>query len=430
MTKVKENLDNENTKFLGKKKISKIVPIFLIVVIIVITWLLSQRFTTVFIDNNVTQVPTGNIDIFDINCNDNCSCSENEQQNQIINKLNKLNNDSSLNNISISQGTLKFDSNINNYNILVEHNVDRITLNANKNSDRASLFYIYNNKIYNEFNDMSISVGKNVITIVVIAENGNLTSYRIIITRLDNSGKIMNLAPKDENNSLVNITISNGDLSFEKDKTNYTVLLDDDVDKITLIAMKESEKSTVSYVYNGKSYSEFKDITLSSKTNIITIIVTAENGSTMNYVITIKKPSKLASVDGLGWYSTNNLNVFSNPVYKGEAMIAPGSENSYEFIIRNKVNKKVKYKFVFNETSVYKINMKYRLKRNDKYIVGNENTWVSYNELNTKEMEVDYNKADNYILDWKWFDGENDNLIGKLQNDYNLSITLSAIIQE
>lgn len=426
---MKESRDNkiEKDSFFDKDKKAKIVPAFLIVVAIIILWLLFQRFTTAFIGNNITQVPTGNIDIFEINCNDNCSCSENEQPNQITNKLN---NDSFLSNISISQGTLKFDSKINSYNVLVENHVDKITLNATRNNNKATLFYIYNKKIYSSFNDVSISIGENVITIVVIAENGNLTSYRVVVSRLDNKGEVVPPLIKDTNNNLTNITISNGSLAFEKGKTDYTVLLDDEIEKITLIAIKESEKSTVSYVYNGKNYNEFNDIKLSFGNNIVTIVVTAEDGSVMKYTVTVKKPSSLDSLDDLGWYTHNNLNIFSNPAYKGEAIIAPGSENSYEFIIRNKVNKKVKYKLEFDETSEQKINMKYRLKRNGEYLIGNENTWVSYSELNTRELEVNYNKADDYILDWKWFDGENDNLIGKLQNDYTLSITLSAITTE
>lgn len=423
---MKENRNNkiEKDSFFDKDKKAKIVLAFLIIVVIIILWLLFQRFTIAFMGNNITQVSTGNIDIFEINCNDNCSCSENKQPNQIINKLN---NDSFLSNIFISQGTLKFDSKINSYNVLVENHIDKITLNATRNNNKATLFYIYNKKIYSSFNDVFISIGENVITIVVIAENGDLTSYRVVVSRLDNKGEVVPPLIKNTNNNLTNITISNGSLVFEKGKTDYTVLLDDEIEKITLIAIKESEKSTVSYVYNGKNYNEFNDIKLSFENNIVTIIVTAEDGSVMKYTVTVKKPSSLDSLDDLGWYTHNNLNIFSNPAYKGEAIIAPGSENSYEFIIRNKVNKKVKYKLEFDETSEQKINMKYRLKRNGEYLIGNENTWVSYSELNTRELEVNYNKADDYILDWKWFDGENDNLIGKLQNDYTLSITLSAI---
>lgn len=413
-------MKNTTTQDLNKKnKKEKIVFWFLVIVTIIIILLLFQRFLTTFINDKNRKVLTGNMDIFEIKCNDNCFCSEKNPT------INKLDDDSSLTNIFINKGTLHFDKNIYNYNVLLENSVDKITLSATKSSNNSSLYYIYNKKIYSSFSDIPIVVGENVITIAVIAENGNLTNYRVIVTRLNNNGDIIKPVVKDTDSSLRNLTISNGNLLFEKSKISYTVFVDDDVRKITLVATKESEKSTVSYIYNGKNYNEFRDIEITEESNIVTVLVTAEDGTSTSYVVLIAKKS----ADYLKWYSTNNLNIFTNPVYENEAILAPGSFNSYEFVVSNKVNNKVKYQFEFNEKSDYEINMKYRLKRNGEYLVGDEKNWVKFSELNIGEIEIDANKEDDYILDWKWFDSENDSLIGELQDDYTLSITLSAIIQ-
>lgn len=411
-------MEVKKEKFLNIINNKKIVLCLLLAIMIII--LLLYRFITFYDGKNYNRIPTGNVDVFEINCNDNCDCISNFE-------INNLDNDSYLSNLSISSGNLTFDKNIKNYNILVENNITKITLNATKNNDKSTLYYIYKNRIYTSFNDIPISVGENIITIVVIAENGSLSSYRIILKRLDEKSEVVTPEVKDSNTFLSNITISDGNLKFEKNTKNYQVQVDNNINKITLNAIPESEKSTVYYIYNGKYYSEFKDIDISDRNNIITIVVTAEDGTTNNYVVNVvKKMNDLAYLDELEWYSKNTLNIFSNPAYENKAVLAPGSSNSYEFVIKNKVNRKVKYKLEFLEDSEYKINMRYRLKRNGKYIVGNEDEWVNTDDINLMEIEVDYGKEDDYTLDWKWFDGENDNLIGKLQNDYSLRITLSA----
>lgn len=411
------------------KKMQKVLLCFSIIMIVIIILLLFQRALYFFINyrGKNDKFPTGNIDVFELKCNDNCTCSE---SNQFPKTSINLDNDSSLSDIFVSTGSLKFNEKTTNYNILLENNINKITLNAIKNSPKASLYYVYNKKVYSNFNDMDISVGTNIITIIVISESGNLSSYKVIITRLNENGEIIQSTPKDSNNNLINITISTGNLKFKKNKTNYTVYINDDIDKITLIATKESEKSKVSYIYNGKSYDEFKNINIVSNVNVVTVVVTAENGNSIYYVVNIKKTSDVSNIDGLQWHSVNDLNIFSNPIYDGEDIIAPGSSNSYEFVIKNVVDKKVRYQLKFKEQSKYAINMKYRLKRNGEYLIGNEKKWVSYKELDTTGLVISSNESDNYTLEWKWFDGENDNLIGKLQNDYILSISLSAILEE
>lgn len=414
--------NNNASSFFYKDKQKKMASIFILVAIIIILLLI---FLVFFYRRQIIQSPTGNIDVFEIKCNDNCSCSGNSS-----NVANDLNSDSSITNILISKGNLNFNKNIVNYTILVENEIDKITINAIKNNDKTTIYYIYNKKIYNQFNDIPILVGENIVTVISIAENGSLTSYKVSISRLDKNGEIVNEIPKDANTNLSNLTISHGDLIFEASKKSYIVYVEDSLKKITINATSESKKASISYVYNGKIYHEFNDIKITSPSSVVTIVVTAENGNSTNYVINIKKTTDLPPIDGLQWYSTNNLNIFSNPAYNGEAIISPGSSNSYEFTIKNKVEKNIEYQINFKEKTKFPINMKYRLKRNGKYIVGNDDEWVSYNKLNISQLTIDKNKADNYILDWKWFDGDNDTLIGKLQDEYTLSITLSAVVED
>ena len=61
------------------------------------------------------------------------------------------------------------------------------------------------------------------------------------------------------------------------------------------------------------------------------------------------------------------------------------------------------------ENTEYSINLKYRLKRNNTYVIGNDNNWVSANELKTEFSKINANTSDNYSLDWQWmYDDDKD----------------------
>ena len=127
------------------------------------------------------------------------------------------------------------------------------------------------------------------------------------------------------------------------------------------------------------------------------------------------------------WESTNVLNLFSNPFYEGENIIAPLSTNAYQFVIRNSTNYQVKYNINFVENNKDNINMKYRLKKNGEYIAGNEKEWVTYEQLNIKSRNLNVNESDTYYLEWKWFESENDTEVGiDIEAMYSLNIELSA----
>ena len=79
------------------------------------------------------------------------------------------------------------------------------------------------------------------------------------------------------------------------------------------------------------------------------------------------------------------------------------------------------------EASEYKVNLKYRLRRNNSYIIGNENNWVTADELKTEFSKININASDNYSLDWNWvYDDGNDaedTLVGKnMTSEYKLNV--------
>lgn len=120
------------------------------------------------------------------------------------------------------------------------------------------------------------------------------------------------------------------------------------------------------------------------------------------------------------------LEIFTNAAFNYTTKIAPGVSNTYNFVVHNSVNTDIKYYIEMYEESEYKVNLKYRLKNGDNYVVGNDATWVSVDELQTAMKELGKGSSDQYSLDWKWFDDDlNDNIAGKnMESEYKLNIRI------
>jgi hypothetical protein len=108
--------------------------------------------------------------------------------------------------------------------------------------------------------------------------------------------------------------------------------------------------------------------------------------------------------DKNGWYVyQKNLQIFQNAAFEYTNKIAPGVSNSYDFKVHNETKKSIRYNVQFEEESEYPVNMLYRLKRGGSYVVGDESTWVSANDLTVSALKILASDGiDTYTLDWKW----------------------------
>ena len=121
------------------------------------------------------------------------------------------------------------------------------------------------------------------------------------------------------------------------------------------------------------------------------------------------------------------LEIFTNAAFEYTNKIAPGVSNTYQFVVHNSTNKKLNYYVQMYEESEYDINLKYRLRRNNDYVVGDDNTWVTANELKTAFSKIDSSSSDSYSLDWIWeFNDDKDaedTLAGSnMESNYKLDI--------
>ena len=122
-----------------------------------------------------------------------------------------------------------------------------------------------------------------------------------------------------------------------------------------------------------------------------------------------------------------HLEIFNNAAYQYTSKIAPGISNTYHFVVHNSTKLKLKYNVEMYEESEYKVNLKYRLKRNNSYVIGNDFKWVTANELKTEFSKINAYTSDSYSLDWKWEyeDGKDDEdtIAGEnMTSEYKLNI--------
>lgn len=121
------------------------------------------------------------------------------------------------------------------------------------------------------------------------------------------------------------------------------------------------------------------------------------------------------------WSQTTSLKIFDVDV------IAPGDSGSYDFIINNNTSKNVEYNIDFDERNASNVNLMYKLKRNNEYVVGNDSEWIYYNDLDINAKVLNSRKNDSYTLEWKWVHSDHDTPAGRDENaTYGLSILIHA----
>lgn len=202
---------------------------------------------------------------------------------------------------------------------------------------------------------------------------------------------------KDEN-------IDKPELNGEEDKE------DQSVDKEIIIDTNTTNNQTNTIIKNDK------DNTSSGNNNI------NDNNSNDNENKEDNENDNEFIVD---WMKSEKLNIFANSYFNGQNKIAPGVSGSYRFKVVNNRSSKVIYNVSFNEVNLYNINMKYRLKIGNDYVVGDENNWVSAEDLNYNSRIIDTKISELYTLEWRWFDSDNDNEVGQTINAvYSLSISV------
>ena len=127
------------------------------------------------------------------------------------------------------------------------------------------------------------------------------------------------------------------------------------------------------------------------------------------------------------WDSTNLIHVFKNQQFNNSNLIAPGSYGAYHFQVQNKTTFPVVYNLEFEEDNFINVNMLYRLRKNDKWIV---KQWTKLPDIFLETYRIESTEVDDYVLEWKWFDADNDSELGRASSfsplEYRMLLRISG----
>ncbi len=146
---------------------------------------------------------------------------------------------------------------------------------------------------------------------------------------------------------------------------------------------------------------------------------------------TIEDDGEVYVDDNNGRYEyRRELHIFENAAFQYTNKIAPGVSNSYDFQVHNTASRAIRYIIAFDENTEYPINLRYRLKLDDSYVVGDDDTWVSASELSSAMTYLMGNRTDGYTLDWEWpyedgVDATDTEAGEKMTSEYSLGIKIN-----
>ena len=176
-----------------------------------------------------------------------------------------------------------FASSTTSYTASVAHRVTETTVSPTVNHSGAS----YVTKLdgtEDTDGEVSLSVGSNVITVEVTAEDGNATqTYTVTVTRAENSD-----ASSDA--TLSALTLSDVDFgTFASSTTTYTASVANRVRKTTVTPTVNHSGATYVVKLGGTEDTD-GEVSLSVESNVITVEVTAEDESTtQTYTVTVTR---------------------------------------------------------------------------------------------------------------------------------------------
>lgn len=281
-----------------------------------------------------------------------------------------FNNDNTLRNLIISNGTLSpaFQSNIEFYQTTVEHNTNKIIFTPLLSNTKS--------KIISD-NTCHLNIGQNNCKIIIEAENGDQKTYTIEVTRKE---EIKNPTLSD-NATLKSLTISNGILSpsFDSNIFSYTTKVENDINSITWEAIPNHSKANVLTTYCALEVGE----------NTCEIIVEAENKTKKTYYLFVTREKKIDT-------DKDNDTTIKDLTIQNGTLLTEFNSNTKEYNIKVKENTK---------TIIFQYTMN---ANNQKYTVSHQiDPNKPYYDLTITSLNNQ--KKDTYRFNFKFIKDENTN---------------------
>lgn len=217
-----------------------------------------------------------------------------------------LSNVNTLKTLTVSGSNFTFNKDTNSYELTIDE--DNTTISATK--------YDNNSSISGDIGNKKLNYGLNTFTIKVTSESGIVNTYTLKINRPDNRSK---------DNYLLGFKFNNYNIDFSKDKTSYSLIVENKVTKLAICfgkveddtilcidgdSLDISDKAKMeSLIFNKQEirdadekcnadesicYSIIGDINVGN--NELKMVVTAENKDEKEYVFTINRKNESGKV--------------------------------------------------------------------------------------------------------------------------------------
>ncbi len=178
-----------------------------------------------------------------------------------INRLDNRSKVNTLKSLTVSDTQIAFKDGSTSYSATVPYKVSSIKIDSTLTDDKSSYVTGYGNRT------ISLNPGENEILIKVKAENDDVRTYSIHITR-----------EKNDDASLSKLIINDKEILIKEDIMDYSIILANDITKAIIKATPTDEDAKV-------EISEIED--LKEGSNKVTITVTAANDNKKVYTIDI-----------------------------------------------------------------------------------------------------------------------------------------------
>ena len=205
-----------------------------------------------------------------------------------------LSGDATLSGITLTAGgqpvalTETFAADTTTYTASVDYSTDMITVSARtRRADAVMVIAPEDADSETDGLQVSLDVGENRVTITVTAEDGTTRAYALTVTRAE---------PPAGDSALIDVTLTAGDEAmsldetFDADTMTYTASVAHSTDMITVSARtRRADAVMVIAPEDADSETDGHQVSLDVGENRVTITVTAEDGTTRAYALTVTR---------------------------------------------------------------------------------------------------------------------------------------------
>lgn len=192
-----------------------------------------------------------------------------------VNVIRKISSNNNLSSLKASVGTfdITFDKDVTVYTLTVPYDTESVILSGSLEDITSTIDGLIEYKLTDD---------KTTANITVTAEDGSIKVYTVYIVKEAKPETVVTPVTYyySSNNYLKTLEIDGYEITFDKETNEYKITVKGDVSSLEIKAIPEDNRARVEITGNEK----FK-----KGNNVVTITVTAEDGSTREYKINVNK---------------------------------------------------------------------------------------------------------------------------------------------